>query len=203
MAILEPPPTNGTVSFDNGFYMEVDTVGVSVIDANAVLPMTVTLESSSGDVETLTLSPGVILHEYTGTIDTAQGPNAADGILQVLLGDVITVTYDDPDDGTGAPSQSQDTATISDITQYNSNDTPVNIVDNTTVTSVISVADFGTVNDIDVELDITHTWDGDLDVFLTSPGGTTVELFSGVGGSGDNFIDTLLNDEAADSITTG
>jgi len=61
----------------------------------------------------------------------------------------------------------------------------------------------GAVVDLDVLLDITHTWDSDLEVYLTSPQGTTVELFSGVGGSGDNFTATLLDDEATDAIVDG
>lgn len=50
---------------------------------------------------------------------------------------------------------------------------------------------------------ITHTFDGDLDVFLVSPAGDSIELFTDVGSSGDNFIGTLLTDTAAISITAG
>jgi len=57
--------------------------------------------------------------------------------------------------------------------------------------------------DLDVLVDITHTWDSDLSVYLTSPLGTIVELFSGVGGSSDDFTATVLDDEAADLITDG
>jgi subtilisin-like proprotein convertase family protein/Ca2+-binding RTX toxin-like protein len=61
----------------------------------------------------------------------------------------------------------------------------------------------GTVADVDITLDITHGFDGDLDVVLISPEGTEVELFSDQGGAGDDFTTTTLDDEAATAITAG
>jgi subtilisin-like proprotein convertase family protein len=52
-------------------------------------------------------------------------------------------------------------------------------------------------------LNITHTWNSDLNVFLVSPNGTMVNLFSGIGGDGDNFTNTCLNQSAPTSINTG
>ena len=58
-----------------------------------------------------------------------------------------------------------------------------------------------TIQDIDVTLDITHAFVSDLDVFLIAPDGTAVELFTGVGGGGENFTDTILDDQAPTAIT--
>ncbi|MEQ9372856.1 MAG: filamentous hemagglutinin N-terminal domain-containing protein, partial [Coleofasciculus chthonoplastes F3-SA18-01] len=60
-----------------------------------------------------------------------------------------------------------------------------------------------TIRDLNVRFSAEHTWDEDLNVSLKSPKGTELNLFSGVGGSGDNFRDTLLDDEATTSITDG
>ncbi|MEQ9622808.1 two-partner secretion domain-containing protein [Coleofasciculus chthonoplastes] len=60
-----------------------------------------------------------------------------------------------------------------------------------------------TVENLDVRFSAAHTWNSDLDVSLKSPGGRELELFSDVGGSGDNFQDTLLDDEAQRSINQG
>ena len=60
-----------------------------------------------------------------------------------------------------------------------------------------------TIADIDVSLDISHTYDADLDVTLIAPNGTRVELFSDVGGGGANFVGTVLDDEASTAIQTG
>lgn len=49
-----------------------------------------------------------------------------------------------------------------------------------TITSTLSISGLsGVINDVDVPvLDITHTWVGDLDITLTSPSGTVVNLIS-------------------------
>ena len=57
--------------------------------------------------------------------------------------------------------------------------------------------------DLTVALDILHPKDSDLTVQLDSPSGTRVALFSQVGGSGDNFTDTNLDDRASEDITAG
>jgi subtilisin-like proprotein convertase family protein len=71
---------------------------------------------------------------------------------------------------------------------------------------VISVPSEGTINDVDVGLDISHTYVGDLVVTLTSPQGTKVTLVQligndntpGEGGCGclDNDITTTLDDDS-------
>ncbi|NBV45042.1 MAG: hypothetical protein EBR86_05225 [Planctomycetia bacterium] len=84
------------------------------------------------------------------------------------------------------------------------NSTPVSLPDLTTRISTIAVAGMGvSITDVNVRVNITHTYDADLDVFLIAPDGTRVELFTDVGGSGDNFTNTVLDDQAATSITAG
>jgi subtilisin-like proprotein convertase family protein len=81
---------------------------------------------------------------------------------------------------------------------------PLSIPDAGTRTSatVVSGLPVG-IRDLNVTLDITHTRDDNLDVFLVSPTGTRVELFTDVGGRNDNFSATTLDDQAAVSITSG
>jgi uncharacterized repeat protein (TIGR01451 family) len=92
---------------------------------------------------------------------------------------------------------------VNNAPEFASTDTPIPIVDNTTFTSALTVAEEETVLDVDVRLNITHTYDGDLDIFLIGPNGTRVELTSDNGGTGENFIDTIFDDEAPTSITGG
>ena len=80
---------------------------------------------------------------------------------------------------------------------------PVSIVDNRVVFSRITVDHDYDIVDLNVELDITHTFDADLHVHLISPSGTVVELFTDVGGGGDNFDSTILDDESNRSIRQG
>jgi subtilisin-like proprotein convertase family protein len=73
------------------------------------------------------------------------------------------------------------------------------------ITSRIFIPDNVTISDINLRLTITHQQapgerplmrDDDYDVYLISPNGTRLELFSDVGGVGINFVDLFLNDEA-------
>ncbi|HZN68882.1 MAG TPA: proprotein convertase P-domain-containing protein [Tepidisphaeraceae bacterium] len=61
----------------------------------------------------------------------------------------------------------------------------------------------GTVSDVNVTLNITHPYVSDLAVYLISPTGTRVRLLQDVGGAGDNFTNTTLDDEASQSINLG
>ncbi len=89
-------------------------------------------------------------------------------------------------------------------TAFTSADVPKTLADLTKVTSTLAVSGVpGRTADVNVTLNITHTWDDDLSVFLISPAGTRVELFSRVGASGKNFTFTTLDDQAATPITSG
>lgn len=70
-----------------------------------------------------------------------------------------------------------------------------------TMTSTITLGG-GTITDVNViDLNITHTWDADLDVTLTSPTGTIVDLFNDLCTSSDNF-DISLDDQASTAVTS-
>ena len=88
-------------------------------------------------------------------------------------------------------------------TRYDSTDVPKDIPDNGTTNSVLEIADSGPIGDIDVVVDISHSWAADLEAFLISPDGTRIELFTNVGGGGENFSETVLDNEAPLSITKG
>jgi len=88
----------------------------------------------------------------------------------------------------------------SSTANYPSIDAPKVLVDLGTVTSNDAIAVSGTVVDVNVRLNLTHTWDADLDIYLRHPDGTLVELTSDNGSSGDNYTNTIFDDEAASSI---
>ena len=54
-----------------------------------------------------------------------------------------------------------------------------------------------------VNVNLTHTSTGELDIFLVSPSGAVLELSTDNGGSGDNFTNTVFRDNAPTSITAG
>ncbi len=63
----------------------------------------------------------------------------------------------------------------------------------------VSIPGTCTIEDIDVTLDLNHTWIGDLDVDLTSPEGTPSELFNAICGNFDNLM-AIVDDDAATPI---
>ena len=68
----------------------------------------------------------------------------------------------------------------------------------------LTVPDDMLICDLDVVIDsLTHTYDSDLDMFLFGPDGDTLELSTDNGGSGDNYIGTIFDDQAPISITDG
>jgi subtilisin-like proprotein convertase family protein len=71
---------------------------------------------------------------------------------------------------------------------HGSMDTPRVIVDRTTISSTIQISEAYCIGDVDVDIDIVHTYIGDLVVDLQSPGGTTVRLHNHTGGSADNIV---------------
>ncbi len=73
-----------------------------------------------------------------------------------------------------------------------------------TATSTVTIAGATTgITDVNVILTITHPYDYFIDVYLISPTGTRVELFTSVGSNGQNFVNTILDDEAATDIAWG
>ncbi len=84
---------------------------------------------------------------------------------------------------------------------YSSTDTPIDIpavppgATEGTTESTITVGDSGTIEDVDVALDVNHTWAGDLDIDVTSPAGTTVRIVQNPDG-------TLQPSEDLDGVYT-
>ncbi len=66
--------------------------------------------------------------------------------------------------------------------------------------STIDTANFGLET---VCIDLTHTWDADLEIYLISPNGAQCLLSGGNGGSGDNYTNTCFNAFASQSIISG
>lgn len=81
---------------------------------------------------------------------------------------------------------------------------PIGVPDNGEGKSTVFVPAPGQVLEVRLTgLHIVHTFDADLDIFLISPAGTTIELSTDNGGSSNDYIDTTFDDAAATPITHG
>jgi len=89
-----------------------------------------------------------------------------------------------------------------------SNSQATNIPDNDVTNPVLSTIEIlGAISEqvgegsiLSVCLDITHSWDGDLDIYLISPSGQFITLSTDNGGSGDNYTQTCFTATAVNPI---
>lgn len=85
--------------------------------------------------------------------------------------------------------------------KFYSQDVPKYIYSLKTISSTLDIDETGFITDLNVKLDIQHTQNEDLDVYLIFPDGTVIELFTDVGEDSKSFIGTILDDESPISIT--
>ncbi len=98
----------------------------------------------------------------------------------------------------------QFTTTGSRQVNFISTDVPKPIEDNTITYSEINIPTNAIIEKVIVTIgNITHTFDGDLDIYIIHPDLTEVELSTDNGSTEDNYIDTVFDDEATTPITSG
>lgn len=71
------------------------------------------------------------------------------------------------------------------------------------VTSTINVTDGRSITDLSISLSITHTFDSDLLITITGPGGEAITLFNRRGGAGHNLTNTVFSDDGTTAISAG
>lgn len=84
---------------------------------------------------------------------------------------------------------------------YCSPSTPAIIQDNASTISEIEITQQGELYDLDVMVDITHPVTSELRLILISPGNLPFILSNYNGGQGDNYSQTIFDDEADISIS--
>ena len=99
-----------------------------------------------------------------------------------------------PDAGGDAPTE--------DVISGASADTPIAIPDNTPagINSVITIGDGAEVTSAKVDVDVTHTYIGDLVITLTSPSGQSFKLHNKEGGSQDDLKKTYTVEDIQGAI---
>lgn len=147
----------------------------------------------------------VVSRPFTFTAD----PNA-------ICGTNITLTLDLQDGSTNLGTVTYTFAlgvlgpSITNTTSSGNLATP--IPDVSSVEIPINVTEFGSVEDVNVSVRLNHTFDGDLEIRLIHPDGTSVMLSDNRGGGGDNFgsgandcsgVPTRFDDSAAIAISVG
>jgi len=187
--------TAATLSL-NPTSLSVDEDSTGTITATATTDGTTadtisTVVSSDTDVATVT---------FSGNIITVSG--VSDGSA--------TVTITSGSDETATCAVTINTPSGAAATLSYSNDIPQDIPDDdisTGVSSTITVSGGATsISKVTVTLNITHTWTGDLHIYLQAPGAADgienwIELSTENGSFGENFTNTVFDDDAATDIT--
>ncbi len=86
---------------------------------------------------------------------------------------------------------------------FNSVRVPQAITSLATFTNEVTVPAIGTVRRAMMRINISHTWDEDLDISLRSATAVVLDASSDNGGSGDNYLNTRFRQAAATAITAG
>lgn len=81
------------------------------------------------------------------------------------------------------------------VTESSTN-VPLAITDNGNVNSTLNFSVNGTISDVNLTVGITHTWNDDIELRLSSPSVAAQLLWNDCGGSGDNF-DLTIDQQAA------
>lgn len=95
--------------------------------------------------------------------------------------------------------------TLATCHTYTSSDTPKEIpdYDSDGISSVIAVGDTNYIHDITVSVNISHTSDNNLRIWLLDPATYNHTLSLRNGGSGANYVGTSFNDRAGTAIASG
>jgi serine protease len=199
-----PKVTSATSSGTSG----ISTVRVTFNEAIAAASFDVgdaTLAGPGGTVGASSVAPvsatqfdvGFPTQTAVGSYALTVGPGVSDTAGNPMNQDGDAVNGEVPDD------QYTTTFTISSTQTFNSTDVNKPIADVSRTISVLDVGPSMTINDINVKLNLSHTYDSDLRITLVAPDGTQVILVNRRGGSGDNFTNTVLDDQASRSISQG
>ncbi len=141
--------------------------------------------------------------------DVFFAPQSQAGTYQLVVGPYVedlAGNYMDQD-GDGQPGEWIDDRfavafVVEPVLTFTST-TVVPIRDVTTSVATLAVEQDVTIGDLNVRINITHTFDNDLRISLIAPDGTSVLLANRRGDRYDNFSDTVFDDEAARAIREG
>ncbi len=191
--------TPGPITILNGFGSAVLDVGQATTFSVRFAPATggnfsqvVTIDSNAADepVFTFTLTATGIAAVVSGMVfEDWNGDNKLDSIDKILPGSVVF-------------SDTNNNGVLDTAPTNYTNSTAVPIVSTATSQIVVS-GSAGPIFDVNVRINMTHTWDADMQFWLLGPTGIRVMLIDQVGGPSDNFTNTVLDDEATASIGSG
>lgn len=150
----------------------------------------------------------------TTITETVSGPLAAGATMSYTFtsqGDFsdygdFTIVASTALSGDTVISNNSSEVTISNIscnTTENTTQASIGPNSGTVTESIINMPDTFTISDVNVTINLTHTWVGDIDIKIIGPDGTEVVLSDRKGSSGDNYTNTTFDSDASQAISSG
>ncbi|HEY4309282.1 MAG TPA: proprotein convertase P-domain-containing protein [Pirellulales bacterium] len=200
LSILTASEPTTTTDGDGVYLFRNAAPGTYNIVAIPPTGFTQTAPASGSNVVTLTTGMNVAAQDFAELGSSVSGEmyidSDGDGALDPGEIALPWAVYDDLNNNGQYDSTS--------VYTVNSNSTPQTVADMaTTLSTAVATGLAGAITDINVSLTLHHTNDSDLNVTLISPDGTYVPLINHSGGSGANFINTTLDDQAIKAIGSG
>ena len=182
------------------FNQAVDSTTFTIADVTVVGPT-----GKSIAVKSVAVVSGTDNKQFTVTFADQQAP----GTYRLAIGSAVKSKTGKllDQDGDGFAGESTDGYTASAVLGGNrvvkSSDVNRVIADQAKTISTLVVDQNFTIADVNVQLNVTHSFDKDLKISLIGPDGTRVYLINQRGGTGDNLTNTVFDDEAGQKITDG
>ncbi len=211
-----------TLRVEDQFAVDTGTIDAWAIEVNPVINMRGLVTDS---LTHLGLPNVLVALSVTDTVDTVvtthtySGSTNTSGHYELIHvpTDTYTALFTKPSYDTvrveGVEITEADTTELnvtlyssSGVYEYTSTSEPVLIPDGGQAQMTLDVPTNVTILDLDVQVNITHTWLGDISVFLISPAPDldTVLLFDIAGDvGGENLTNTRFDDEAAQTLSQG
>lgn len=195
-------PTGTTLSLNSPipgyeYYWQGTTVDGTSTANNASTPLAVT---STGTYTIAAFDPATQCWSPTiGTLVTVDtyipaAPSVSVNNFNICAGSTsLEISATAPG---GSASTNGSNATLTPIPDNNTTGIPSTI-------NISSIPAGSTITGITVGVNMTHTWNSDLDIFLTGSNGTQIELSTDNGGSGDNYTNTIFSSAGVNPITGG
>lgn len=205
--VIDAAPVVSGVTFYQGstgltgasviFSEDIDpsTIGVddfTLVGPNGNVTITGIEAANTGDTRTFRV---YFASSSVGSYALIIGPNIAD-----LTGNLMD------QNGNGTPGETSDSytanITLSGVLSY-SNTTKAPIRDYRNTVSTIVVGQTFNIADLNVTVNLDHTYVGDLIITLKSPNKKEVTLFKRRGSDGHNLVNTVFDDEATTLVRNG
>ena len=210
-----PPPvdTTGpkvTSAAFNGTGTSVSGVRLTFNEAIAASSFGIDDVTLTGPGGAVTVSSVTPVSGSTAAFDVAFTTQTTAGTYALTVGPQVNDLAGNPMNQNGNTingeipgDQFNSSYTVTTTQTFASTDVNKAIADVAQTKSVLTIDQDVTIHDLNVNLSLRHTYDSDLRIRLVAPDGTTIYLSNRRGGSGDNFTNTVFDDEATRAISAG